>query len=280
MVQVADEYKKAFLDNDDSNDRIWRTTTDLAVRKGGPHPLQEQPALGERVLRFLDLWSTSVFAFEGAVVAMDAGHMDLLGCTIVGTVVAIGGGTLRDLILTAGTKSGAPRPFWIDDPIYVWISVLTAAVTLLLWPALRAGDPNWNTDMAIFIALDGLGLATFAVVGCINGISANIDSSLCVLSGMMTATFGGVMRDVLTFQPVRIMHSDKELYASCAILGSIAYLLSKRSSLPSTWRMVIGTCVTCLVRFLAVVFAIKLPTVRDVENIWGVRSISNVTSSL
>lgn len=275
-TKAAHECKRPLLDSNGSKNQYWRQITDLAVRKGGPQPLQDEPALGERILRFLDLGSTAVFAFEGAVVAMDVGHMDLLGCTIIGTIVAIGGGTLRDLILTAGTKGAAPRPFWIDDPIYVYISVLTCVATLFFWPAVRESD--WNTDLAVIVAADALGLATFAVVGSINGLSAGIAPSLCVLCGMMTATFGGLMRDVLTFQPVRILHSEKELYASCAMLGSVAYLLSKQFSLPSTWRMAISIFVTCFVRYVAVVYGIRLPTARDVEDMWGLSPISNATS--
>jgi len=238
----------------------WRRTSDLSVRKGGEHGLQPQLTYPEALLRVLDLVSTAIFAIEGVLAAgFERDHkMDLLGCIITGTTVAVGGGTLRDLMLTAGAAKGAPRPFWIDEPQYIRVCVMTSAVTFFGWPFLSSHF-GFSSNSTWLVAADAVALGVFAVIGTINGVTANIDPYLCILSGVMTATFGGVVRDILCEQPVRIMHSDQELYATCAMIGSATYMISKAFGISSAWRTTFGIIMNCLMRWAALTWDLTLP---------------------
>lgn len=162
------------------------------------------------------------FALTGSLAAGMEG-MDLLGCIIVGFVTALGGGTVREVLL------GHVPIWWMvryDEAVLV---VAVAALTFFLWPKLSHRFVLTTKDEWLFWT-DTIGLAVFAASGACTGeaVRSAPDGSktrlhfvACAVCGMMTATFGGVTRDVLIARPPRILYSAAELYAVPALLGGL-----------------------------------------------------------
>lgn len=174
-------------------------------------------ALG--LLRLVDYIGTAAFAASGATTAAYAG-MDILGGVVVGTITAVGGGTLRDAFLLARP------PFWVFEVEYLYLSCATAASSFLLLQTHtggRGGAPK--PDGTFWTAVDAAGVAAFAVGGAIHAPCMRMSPSVAIVAAMMTATFGGFVRDVACRQPVRILHSVSGVYASAAAAGGAAYVL-------------------------------------------------------
>ena len=170
------------------------------------------------LLRASDYFGTAVFALTGTLAAAARG-MDILGCTIVGTITAVGGGTVRDILL-----GGGRRAFWMEEIEYLFICVGVSAATFLAWPRLEAAFGVRETDEWVDWA-DALGVGAFCVIGAQNGIRAGVPCAAAVACGMFTATFGGVVRDVLCARPVRVLHSYADVYATTALAGATTYVL-------------------------------------------------------
>ena len=200
-------------------------------------------------LRALDWAGTAIFASSGAIAAAAAG-LDLLGSVAVGSITAVGGGTIRDVLILRR------EPFWsgADGEVeYLYIAALAAAATFVAYPAL---SDSWPDDTAV----DSISLGAFAVIGAMNGVRAALPAPLVVLCGVVTATGGGATRDVLTRRPVRILHSHKELYATAAGAGAVAYLAARSSGAPLALRIGAGIGATAGVRMMAVALGLRLPT--------------------
>lgn len=201
------------------------------------------------VLRGLDWAGTAVFAASGSIAAAECGF-DLLGAVAVGTVTAVGGGTLRDIVIFTRP------PFWSGaapdggEPEYLLLAFFSAAAAFLCVPLL--GVPNDD-------AADAVALGAFAVIGAMNGARAGLPMLQSILCGVVTGTGGGTIRDVWLRRPVRIFHSHKELYATCAATGAFSFL-----SAPRAWsfavRVALGVGSTAAMRAVSIAAPLKLPT--------------------
>jgi len=167
------------------------------------------------VLMTLDWLGTAVFAFSGTITG-GKNNMDLIGCLILSSVNAMGGGTIRDLL------TGQTPVFWVRDPNYIRLCVATSLLTFFLWPEFE--KLGVKDDFYALKLADTIGMGAFAVLGAQIGVSMGFDSLVSVSCGMMSATFGGVVRDVLCRQPVRIMHRVQCLYATPAIIGGALFV--------------------------------------------------------
>lgn len=202
------------------------------------------------VLRLLDYVGTISFAYSGTLLAASSG-MDLLGAAMVGTVTAIGGGTIRDSVILC------KRPFWTEEVEYLYIALLTAAGTFVYF---HTSPPEvTKSESASEFFLDALGVGAFCVIGAANGVRARVPNFVCGLCGMATATFGGVVRDVLCDRQVRILHSTAEIYASTAAAGAATYLVARRAKLPAFPRVTGGVGVAVALRSWAWSSGIRLP---------------------
>lgn len=147
-----------------------------------------------------------VFAVSGALTA--ARHkMDVIGCVLIGAITGIGGGTTRDLLL-------GRTVWWTENPTELILCVV-AAVTTYFWAASKH-KPKKGAVWA-----DALGLAAFGVVGCHIALVFGAPFVIAVFMGMVTATGGGVIRDMITNTTPMIMSG--QLYATAALLGSVIY---------------------------------------------------------
>jgi uncharacterized membrane protein YeiH len=150
----------------------------------------------------LDYAGVAVFALTGALAAARDKH-DIITFWFFAVVTGIGGGTLRDLLV------GAPV-FWIGDPVYLGIGAAAALAVWFLAPHLeRARTLLW---------LDAVGLAAYAVIGAGKALSLGVDPFVSVAMGVLTACFGGVLRDVLAGQPSILL--KREISISAAFLAA------------------------------------------------------------
>ncbi len=185
-----------------------------------------------------------MFAVSGALAALRA-RMDLLGVAVVAAVTAIGGGTTRDLLLDRHPV------FWIDDPIYLAVILVTARVTIF-WT--RIAPPPMNS----LAFADALGLAFFAITGAQLTLLAGHHWGIAILMGTVTGVAGGVIRDVLSAQVPMILRRG-ELYATAAIAGAGLFLLLLGVGVPDTVAALCGMGLVLLLRFSAILFGFRLP---------------------
>lgn len=192
----------------------------------------------------IQLLGVAVFAASGALSA-GRKRMDLLGVMVLAIVTAVGGGTIRDVLLERYPV------FWIADTAYLWVSIAAALVTLMYT---RVRRPPEN---ALAIA-DALGLALFTIVGAQIAEARQLTGVVVVLMGTITGVAGGVIRDVLSAEIPMILRRG-QLYASAAIAGTAAYLLLELGRVPQPVAAAAGTAVIVTLRTWAIVRDVKLP---------------------
>lgn len=196
------------------------------------------------ILYLLDLLGVAVFAASGALAA-GRKSLDLLGVVVIGAVTAIGGGTIRDLLLDRTV-------FWIADPTYLWV-ILGAALLTVAWTA-RFKPPRNSLAIA-----DALGLGLFAVGGAQVAEQAGVGAIIVVLLGTMTGVAGGVVRDVLTNDVPMILRRG-DLYASAAIAGTSLYLVLGAGGVPRDTAALVGMGTIVALRLAAIIWGLRLPT--------------------
>ncbi|KAJ9463067.1 hypothetical protein DIPPA_70143 [Diplonema papillatum] len=206
------------------------------------------------ILRGLDYMGTALFASTGCITAGLAG-MDVVGCTLVGTITACGGGTVRDILL------GNTPVFWVQEPEYLYLAAGTAFMTFCLWHLVGEDiEQTLMTEKSIFW-MDSLGLGAFACIGVQNALRAGLGVLPAVFCGLMTSTFGGVIRDSLCRRPVRILHAHDETYAAAPIGSSVAYLAARSAGANLAQRIACGIAMSLAIRSYAVTNDLKLPSI-------------------
>ncbi|ETV95919.1 hypothetical protein H310_10584 [Aphanomyces invadans] len=199
------------------------------------------------ILRTLDIVGTSTFAASGSLAAATLG-CDIIGCIMVGTITAVGGGTWRDIILLH------KQPFWVQEWEYLIVSAVVSVLLFLTWGLLPAGQTVLGTTLKAVNGEagllmdwgDALGIGVASVIGAMNGIRSNSPMCISALCGMVTATFGGLTRDVLLNRSVRILYSHAEIYAIIALVGAAAYLSLQRLA-PTRQALRITVCILLVV---------------------------------
>ena len=195
-------------------------------------------------VNWCDYLGTLAFAVSGIRLAAGKG-LDWFGAYVVGFVTAVGGGTIRDILLDI-------KPFWLVQPSYLIITALGLIFTLIF----RRQVVRLNHSLFVF---DAIGLGLFVVVGVAKSYAAGFPWWVAVIMGTVTGSFGGLLRDVLINETPLIFRTD--FYASACVLGSIIYVLMGRySSLPIEWVQFISAISVFVFRVLAVVLHIQLPT--------------------
>ena len=163
---------------------------------------------------YIEMLGTAVFAITG-VLAVTRRGLDIIGAVVLGIVTALGGGTLRDLII--GTT-----PFWIADFNYVWSAVAGAVAAFWVGSAFR------NAYRGL-LYLDAIGAALFAVSAANKVLSLGLSGPVAVTMGVLTGIGGGLIRDVLAGRPTLLM--SREIYATPILIGCIVFVII-RTSLP------------------------------------------------
>lgn len=183
----------------------------------------------------IDYAGTVVFAISGALAGMKR-KFDVFGVFIMALVTAIGGGTLRDILL------GSTPVSWMLNPRYVYIVLGAVVFTYLFRPYVR----KLRKSMFLF---DTIGIALYTIIGLQKSLGFGLSPVIAVMLGVVSATFGGVIRDVLSGEVPLIFR--KEIYASACLAGGILFLLID-SWLGNVAGMVTAIVVVFLIRFFAV----------------------------
>lgn len=201
----------------------------------------------ETLLSIIEIVAILVFAYSGIIHARRSGF-DYVGVLTIALVTAFGGGTLRDVLL------GNHPLYWIVHWEFLVYILLLSPVALIL---LRF-EKDFSSRRTLML-IDALGLGLFTASGV--GIALGMKTPLlpAALIGVITATFGGVVRDILSNQKPQLFQPSEPLYATCSFLGAWIYIILMRLNFPPTFSLVACVIATFLLRVLAVRFNIKLP---------------------
>lgn len=194
----------------------------------------------------IDILGTVAFAISGVLVAMEK-RLDLFGVLIIAFVTAIGGGTLRDLLI------GNTPVAWMTDITYmitIFIAVVLAIIFVNQLKYLRR---------SLFL-FDTIGIGLYTMVGVEKGLQAELLPVVCIALGTMTACFGGVIRDMLCNE-IPIIFRRTEIYATTCILGGASYFLFTGLSMREDYAYIAAILVVITLRTLAVLFGIRLPNI-------------------
>lgn len=196
------------------------------------------------------LFETAGVMFFAASGVLSAGRkgMDLVGVAVIALATALGGGTLRDLLLQRHPM------FWIGDPGYLWECFIATGLTLLY---VRHRNPP---PRAMLIA-DGLGLALFTIGGAQIAERSGVSGTIVVLMGVTTGAAGGVVRDVLSAEVPLIFRAGR-LYASAALAGAVLYLALQNLGVVRDTAALAGMGLIAALRFGAIVHDWRVPIPR------------------
>lgn len=199
--------------------------------------------------RLIDILGTIAFAISGVYAAMEK-KLDLFGVIIIAFVTAVGGGTIRDLMI------GDLPVSWIRNINYTIIILATTALVI----AFRSYIKNFQKTLLVF---DSIGLGLFTIFGIQKGIAFDLHPIVCVALGTITGCFGGVLRDMLLNNIPIIFH--KEVYASACIAGGTIYFILKALDINEDLNDAISIVCTFLIRILAIRYNWQLPRVYKKE---------------
>ncbi|HSV70493.1 MAG TPA: trimeric intracellular cation channel family protein [Methylibium sp.] len=197
------------------------------------------------LLYVLDLLGVAVFAVSGALAGMIA-RLDLFGVVVLASITAVGGGTLRDVLL------GHYPVFWVKDsgPL---LTILAATALTIVWVQYLPVPRN-----ALAVA-DAFGLALFAISGAQVAERARCGPLVTILMGTLTGAGGGVVRDVLSAKVPLVLRQD--IYATAAVAGIALYLLLRALKVPTAGAFVAGVVAVAATRLAAIAYDLQLPVV-------------------
>ena len=196
------------------------------------------------IFNALDLLGTIAFATSGALVAMNK-KFDPFGVFIVAFVTALGGGTLRDILV------GREPVGWMNDSSYVYVITITVALAIVFRNKLK----YLNKSLLLF---DTIGLGVFTIIGTEIGINANFDPVISIALGTMSAAFGGVIRDILCNDIPVIFR--KEIYATASIAGAISFIILHHYNINNSIIYISTILIIIIIRLIAVRYKLSLPT--------------------
>ncbi|AXY75497.1 trimeric intracellular cation channel family protein [Paraflavitalea soli] len=198
-------------------------------------------------LNIIDILGTIAFAVSGAFSAMER-KLDPFGVVILAFVTAIGGGTLRDVLI------GNTPVAWLRNEMTATVILATAFITLFFGRYVK----QFQKTLFLF---DALGLGVFTLIGMEKGLRMQLSPGICIALGTITACFGGVIRDVLLNNVPLIF--QREIYASACILGGSLYLLLQKTGLSNDWNTIIAILTIVLIRIIAMRYKLMLPRVYE-----------------
>ncbi|EGQ8540453.1 TRIC cation channel family protein [Vibrio parahaemolyticus] len=197
------------------------------------------------LLYMIDLFGTAIFAVSGVLLAGRL-KMDPFGVIVLGSVTAIGGGTIRDMAL------GATPVFWITDTTYLWVIFITCLFTMVL--VRRPKRLAWW----VLPVCDAIGLAVFVGIGVEKALAYNASGMVAVIMGVITGCGGGIIRDVLAREVPMVLRS--EVYATACIIGGIFHTMAVSMGYDHSTALLAGVISTLVIRLGAIRWHLSLPT--------------------
>lgn len=184
----------------------------------------------------LDLLGTFVFAISGVLTAIQK-KFDVVGSAIIGLVTAVGGGTLRDILI------GETPVGWMKNTTYIWVVLLALIISYVF----KSKIIRLRKSMFLF---DTIGIGLFTILGLQKTLDVGLSPMIAVMMGMVSAVFGGVIRDVLSGVVPLIFR--KEIYASACIVGGTVYIMLHYLFDDALVSMLASMFIVFIIRFLAV----------------------------
>ena len=197
-----------------------------------------------KLILLIDILGTIAFAISGVLTALNK-RLDPFGILIIAFATAVGGGTLRDILIDANVA-------WMRNLTYVYV-IFGSTIFAVIFRK-RLG----YIRRSLFL-FDTIGIALYTIVGVEKGIAAGFHPIICIALGTMTACFGGVLRDILCNEIPIIFR--KEIYATACILGASAYFLLHNTPISEDFIVIISGSIVIIVRLLAVYFNLSLPSI-------------------
>lgn len=198
------------------------------------------------ILYVLELLGVAVFAVSGALAA-GRKSLDVLGVVVVADVTAIGGGTIRDVLLDRHPI------FWMHDPMYL----IVASVAGLLTMGYVNVRPAPRTSLLV---ADALGLALFTIAGAQIAEAAHMPAMIVVVMATITGVAGGVLRDVLSAEVPLVLRRD--IYATASIVGAAVYLVLQHFGIARTNAGFVGMASVVVLRLVGIFYAVRVPVFR------------------
>lgn len=192
----------------------------------------------------LDILGTIAFAISGVLVAMHK-RMDPFGVLIIAFVTAVGGGTLRDIMV------GVEPVSWMRNMTFVYVIIASAIFAVVFRNYLK------HLRRSLFL-FDTIGIGLYTVVGIETGLVAGLHPIICIALGTMTACFGGVTRDILCNEIPVIFR--KEIYATACIVGGLTYFVLREFLEDENYLFIIAGLMVIVIRLIAVRFKVSLPS--------------------
>lgn len=198
------------------------------------------------LIAYSDLIAVGVFAASGALAAAEK-RLDILGFIFFGTITGVGGGTLRDLLLELPV-------FWIADTRYLWVCIAVSALTWYIAPMLSA-------QRRLLIWADAIGLGLFSVLGCAKAMQHDAPWVVAVVMGIMSASFGGLLRDTLLARNSVLLGA--EIYVTAALAGATSYVaLTQWAPLPPSYVVLVAMLPAFILRAGAIRYGWHLRSYR------------------
>lgn len=197
-----------------------------------------------QIITWLDYVGVFVFAMSGVLAASEK-HLDMFGGLIIAFVTALGGGTLRDVLLNVNIG-------WILNPIYIYIGIGGTLFALVF-------NRRAQHLRRVAFLFDSIGIGVFTVLGVQKALALEVPIVAVVIFGMITATFGGVIRDILCNEIPLIFR--QEIYASACLAGAVLYVILYNAGVPEIANAAIAVSVIILIRTIAVVKKLRVPLI-------------------
>ncbi|MEZ5925382.1 MAG: trimeric intracellular cation channel family protein [Hyphomicrobiaceae bacterium] len=201
----------------------------------------------DTLVQLFDWLGVAVFAATGALAAARK-QMDIVGFALLATATGVGGGTLRDVAL------GMLPVFWVGQPVYLAICIGVAVTTFAAAGALQS-------RLNALLWLDAMGLALFAVTGAKAALDTGAGGLVAIVMGVVTATFGGIIRDLLAGDVPVVL--SREIYVSAALLGAVVLVTGTSIGVPVTGALAVGFLAALLLRAAALHWGWSLPRYGD-----------------
>ncbi|MET0748470.1 MAG: trimeric intracellular cation channel family protein [Rhizobium sp.] len=198
------------------------------------------------LLSFLDYAGVAVFAATGALSASRK-QLDLIGYLFLAAVTGIGGGTLRDIVL------GRLPVFWVLNPTYILVCCVIGVIVFFTAHLIES-------RYRLLIWLDAVGLAAYCVMGAAKGLAATGSPTVAIVTGTLTATFGGILRDMLSNEPSVLLRP--EIYVTAALIGACVFVGANATSMPLYVASTLGIVAAFAVRGGALWFGWTFPSYR------------------
>lgn len=202
----------------------------------------------DSIVYALDLIGVFVFALSGGLTAVRH-RLDLFGVVVIAFMPAVGGGTLRDLLL------GEPV-FWLGSEIYLIIAAMGGILAFVA--------PKFWSRMKALVWLDAIGLSLFAVIGAAKAFSLGYGPIVIIVMGTITATASGLIRDVICNETPMLL--KQEVYATAAIFGAVAFWVCLSWGALFSISLGIGTVAAFLIRAAGILFSLRLPQAPSLPN--------------